>query len=165
MSYLKRTTLVLFSALMLNGASISAEEIPIDRHELKMSPELIEILRAEMRELLTGVQSLPAAIAIANWQSVANTSSQIRASYILDKELTAAQRKELNIALPEHFKRLDADFHLEAKKLELAAEAHDAQLSTFHFYRLLEACTACHAMYASSKFPGFLPPVNATHDH
>lgn len=34
MSYLKRTTLVLFSALMLNGASISAEEIHTDRHEL-----------------------------------------------------------------------------------------------------------------------------------
>lgn len=90
---------------------------------------------------------------------------QIRASYILDKELTAAQRKELNISLPEHFKRLDADFHLEAKKLEIAAKTHDAQLSAFHFYRLLETCTACHAMYAASKFPGFLPPVNATHDH
>ena len=102
---------------------------------------------------------------MADWKSVANTGAQMRASYILDKKLTAAQRKELGTSLPEHFKRLDADFHLESKKLEEAATNHDAQLSAFHFYRLIETCTACHSIYATSKFPGFTPTIKHTHDH
>jgi len=165
MVYLKLITRVLLGAVILGGTAVSAQEAPSTKHDLEISTELIEMLRAEMRELLAGIQSLSAGIAMADWGSVANTSTQIRASYILDKKLTAAQKKELGASLPEHFKRLDADFHLEAKKLEMAAANHDAQLSAFHFYRLIEACTTCHAMYATSRFPGFAPAAKQDHDH
>jgi hypothetical protein len=165
MFYLNRISLVFLSVVMLSVVSASAQETPSAKNDLKISAELLEMLRAEMRALLTGVQSLPAGIAMADWKSVANTGAQMRASYILDKKLTAAQRKELGTSLPEHFKRLDADFHLESKKLEEAATNHDAQLSAFHFYRLIETCTACHSIYATSKFPGFTPTTKHTHDH
>ena len=160
-----RISLVFLSVVMLSVVSASAQEIPSAKNDLKISAELLEMLRAEMRALLTGVQSLPAGIAMADWKSVANTGAQMRSSYILDKKLTAAQRKELGTSLPEHFKRLDADFHLESKKLEEAATNHDAQLSAFHFYRLIETCTACHSIYATSKFPGFTTITKHTHDH
>jgi len=162
---MNRITLIFLCAITFNGVPVSAQETPSAKHVLRLSPGLLELLRAEMRALLSGVQSLPAGIATADWKSVAETSSRIRASYILDQNLTLAQRKELSTSLPEHFKRLDSDFHLEAKKLEAAALNHDAQLSSFHFYRLIETCTTCHAIYATSKFPGFSPAAKQTHDH
>jgi hypothetical protein len=165
MFYIHRISLVFLSVAMLGVVPLSAQETPPAGNELKISPELLEMLRAEMRALLSGVQSLPAGIAMADWKSVATTGAQMRASYILDQELTAAQKKELGASLPEHFKRLDADFHLESKKLEEAATNHDAQLSAFHFYRLIETCTACHSVYAAAKFPGFTPTTEHTHDH
>lgn len=102
---------------------------------------------------------------MADWKNLANISARIQASSILEKKLTAAQRNELSTSLPEYFKRLDADFRLEAKKLEAAAINHDTQLSAFHFYRLIESCTACHTIYATSKFPDFSPITEHTHEY
>lgn len=157
-------TLLLLGVLTLSVGSVSAQT-PTAKGDLQLSPELIELLRAEMRALLIGVQSLPVGIATADWKSVADTSAQIRGSYILEQKLTPAQKKELSTALPEHFKRLDSHFHLEAGKLEAAALNHDAQLSAFYYYRLIESCTACHMQYAPSRFPDFSPAKKHAHEH
>lgn len=162
---MNRIALIFLGTFSLNVGLVSAQEVPVAKSDLELSPELMELLRAEMRALLSGVQSLPVGIATADWKSVADASGQIGASYILDQKLTPAQKKELNTSLPEHFKRLDAHFHLEAKKLEAAAANHDAQLSAFHYYRLIETCTACHTIYAPSKFPGFSPDAKHEHNH
>lgn len=162
---MNRNTLILLSALSLSVGSVSAQEVPTANGDLQLSPELIELLRAEMRALLSGVQSLPGGIATADWRSVVETSAEIRSSYILDQKLTPGQKKELSASLPEHFKRLDSQFHLEAKKLEAAAATHDALLSAFHYYRLLETCTTCHAIFAPSRFPGFSSDATHAHDH
>jgi len=165
MIFLKHTTFIFLITMVFCYVPASAQEPHPAKNDLQLSPELIEVLRAEMRALLTGIQSLAAAIATADWKNVADTSAQIRASYILDQKLTPAQRNELNVSLPEYFKRLDSGFHLEAKKLEAAATNRDEQLATFHYYRLIESCTACHAIYAVSRFPGFKPSGEATHEH
>jgi len=165
MIFLKRTTFIFLITMVFCYVPASAQEPPPAKNDLQLSPELIEVLRAEMRALLTGIQSLAGAIATADWKSVADKSAQISASYILDQKLTPAQRNELNVSLPEYFKRLDSGFHLEAKKLEAAATNRDEQLATFHYYRLIESCTACHAIYAVSRFPGFKPSGEATHEH
>jgi len=165
MASINRFSFIFLAAIALSGVSVSAQEAPSGKHDLQLSPQLMELLRAEMRALLSDVQLLPAGIATADWRSVADTSAQISASYILEQKLTAAQREELSNSLPEHFKRLDSNFHLEAKKLEAAAANHDAQLSAFHYYRLIEACTVCHTTYAESTFPGFAPATKSSHDH
>lgn len=157
-------TSLLLVMLTLGVGSVSAQP-PTAKGDLNLSPELFELLRTEMRALLVGAQSLPVGIATADWKSVADTSAKIRGSYILEQKLTPAQKKELSIALPEHFKRLDSHFHLEAGKLEAAALNHDAQLSAFHYYRLIESCTACHMQYAPSRFPGFSPDKKHVHEH
>jgi hypothetical protein len=165
MYYINRVTLLFIGLLSLCVGAVNAQEVPATKSDLQLSPDLVELLRAEMREILIGVQSLPVGIATADWKSVADTSAIITGSYILEQKLTPAQKTELNISLPEHFKRLDAQFHLEAKKLEAAALNHDAQLATFHYYRLIETCTACHTNYAPSRFPGFSALKKHSHEH
>lgn len=133
--------------------------------ELALSTEVRELLRAEMREVATGTQQLTVAIAGADWATVAATANRIRASYIMAKRLSSVQRAELEGALPERFKLLDAGFHDRAGRLAAAATAHDAELTVFHYSRLVETCTTCHAEFARTRFPGFGPPAEPEHHH
>ncbi len=152
-------------SLCIAAVPAHAAEGPAGKPALELSPELMELLREEMRAILSGVQAMPAAIAMADWPKIADIGSRISASYILAQKLTPEQRHELHHSLPGYFKRLDADFHAEARKLETAATQHDSQLVAFHYYRLVESCTACHAVYATERFPGFSPATDAGHHH
>ena len=118
-----------------------------------------------MREIAEGVQRIALAVATADWQTVRETSAMIHQSYLMAKELTPEQAKELAQALPERFKQLDAEFHQRAAKLGAAASAHDAELAVFHYARLIESCAGCHSAYARSRFPGFGPPIQQDHHH
>lgn len=133
--------------------------------DIQLSPAVLSLLKAEMGEIAGGMQGVPLALASADWQSIHHTSKQIRDSYIMDKQLTAAQAKELEAALPAYFKRLDAAFHQRAAKLGAAAAAHDPEQVAFQYSRLLESCTQCHATYAKTRFPGFSAPVAQGHAH
>ena len=140
-----------------------AAEPPAPQPGIKLSPDLQNLLRAEMREITTGVQGIAVSLATADWQSIQETSAKIRTSYIMEKKLTPAQAKELEQALPEQFKQLDAEFHQRAERLGVAAAAHDPELVAFHYSRLVESCALCHAAFAKSRFPGFSPPVQQNH--
>jgi len=133
----------------------SAAETQAVRQDLKLSPEVLNLLRAEMGEIAGGVQAIALALAIADWKSIQETSRKIRDSYIMEKQLTAAQAEELERALPDHFKQLDRAFHQRAEKLGEAAAVHDSKLAAFHYSRLIESCALCHSVYARSRFPGF----------
>lgn len=132
---------------------------------IKLSPDLQNLLRAEMREITTGVQGIAVSLATADWQSIQETSTKIRTSYIMEKKLTPAQAKELEQALPEQFKQLDAEFHQRAERLGVAAAAHDPELVAFHYSRLVESCALCHAAFAKSRFPGFSSPAQQGQHH
>lgn len=156
---------LLFVAFVLAGTPVAADEPPTLGQGLQLSPGLTGLLRTEMRSILEDMQALPAGIATANWPGVASAAGRIRDGYILKQKLTEAQRHELHTALPEYFKRLDESFHGEAEKLREAALQHDAQLTSFHYYRMLETCTACHEVYSPGRFPGFLRMPKAEHQH
>jgi hypothetical protein len=160
-----RTTFIFLVTMVFGCMSAGAQETRSTQNDLHLSPQLADLLRAEMRALLIGIQSIASGIATADWKTVADKSAKIRASYILDQKLTPGQREELDTLLPEYFKRLDSDFHIEAEKLEAAAAYHDSQIVTFHYYRLIETCTTCHAIYATSRFPGFKPSTENAHRH
>jgi len=133
--------------------------------EVQLSPDLLALLRAEMVEITGGMQSITFFLATADWHSIQETSEKIRDSYIMKMKLSAAQIEELEQALPERFKQLDAEFHHRAGKLGTAAGAHDAELVAFQYSGLLETCTVCHAAYAGSRFPGFASDVPKEHAH
>ncbi|MCG3200366.1 MAG: hypothetical protein NFCOHLIN_00218 [Gammaproteobacteria bacterium] len=133
---------------------------------LAISPELRELLREEMRGISKGMEALVTAIATGDWKMVTDTSARIRASYIMEQRLTAAQKDELETELPEVFKLMDANFHREAGNLGHAAEVRDAELTSFYFYRMVESCVACHSAYATTRFPNLVtdaPPEAREH--
>lgn len=158
-----RKPLTAILATLLLTLSVAHAQQPAG--DVRLSPQLRGLLQEEMREVARGTQTLAIALSSADWKTLHDTSAKIRASYILEKKLTAAQKRELEHALPAGFKQLDADFHARAEKLALAAEARDHELAAFHFSRMVESCAACHSNYAKARFPGFVAPTPATHGH
>lgn len=148
----------------VSAAPVAQQELP-GPGEIRLSPALLELLRAEMREIAGGVQVISVSLATGNWDAVHDAAASIRASYIMEKSLSAEQAEELERSLPEPFKLLDAEFHARAEKLAAAAAAHDAEVAGFHYARLLETCTRCHASFAATRFPGFVAPVRGGHQH
>ena len=133
--------------------------------DLRLSPPVRRLLQQEMREVARGTQTLAIALATADWKTLHDTAAMIRSSYIMNKQLTAVQKHELEHALPAGFKQLDAEFHGRAEKLALAAEARDHELAAFHYSRLVESCAVCHSGYAKARFPGFASFTPPAHGH
>lgn len=131
------------------------QEPPEAHDAIDLSPDTLMLLQAEMRELAVASQAMVISYVSGDWKSIQRIGEQIRASYVIEQNLTDAQKQELADKLPERFKRLDADFHARAARLESAAANANAELVAFHYYRLLESCAACHSEYAASRFPGF----------
>ena len=133
-----------------------------DRLNVQMSPALQKLFVEEMRELLTGVRTVAAGLAVGDWKGIAATSARMQHSYVLEKKLTPTQEEDIS-QLPDGFRALDENFHLRANNLKRAAIAHDAEAATFQFSRLLEACITCHTRFAQTRFPAFGERV--AHDH
>lgn len=151
-------TIIAISSMAPVSVPSHAAESHSQQDGIVLSPDVLNLLREEMREIAGGVQGVALSLATADWKSIEETSARIRASYIMEKKLTSAQAKELENALPEQFKRLDAEFHQRADKLGAAAAAHDPELAVFHYSRLVESCIRCHASFAVKRFPGFAAP-------
>ncbi|MGB5440289.1 MAG: cytochrome c [Gammaproteobacteria bacterium] len=130
-----------------------------------LSADLLNLLVEEMRAIAAGVQGVALSLAYGDWKSIEETAEKIQASYIMEQKLTASQARELQQALPGHFKQLDAEFHSRAGRLGAAAAAHDPELVAFHYSRLMESCALCHAAYAGKRFPGFSTHVQQGHHH
>lgn len=156
---------IVIGGLVTVPVQTNAAEPYIPRQDIKLSPDVLNLLRAEMGEIATGVQGIALSLASADWESIHETSIKIRDSYIMQKKLTPAQAKELNQALPARFKQLDAEFHQRAEKLGAAATTHDPELVAIQYSRLIENCTLCHSAYAKSRFPGFSSTTQQDHHH
>ena len=157
---------IICSVALFGGAGPAGAEAPAGSDQaVTLSPDVLDLLRQEMREISGAVQRIPLALAAGDWKVIEDTSAAIRASYILEKALTPSQARELEHSLPERFKHLDAEFHHRAGELELAARAHDYEVAAFHYSRLLETCARCHSEYAGSRFPGLAPPAREEHQH
>ena len=158
-------TMIVIGGLATVSVHTCAAEPHAVRRDIELSPDVSNLLRAEMGEIAGGIQGIALSLVTADWMSIQETSRKIQASYIMEKKLTAAQAKELEQALPEYFKQLDTEFHQRAERLGEAAAAHDSELVAFHYSRLIESCTVCHSAYAKSRFPGFSSPAHQGHSH
>jgi hypothetical protein len=120
-----------------------------------LSPGLRKLLSQEMLALQKGMMFLVPELASGNWQEVEKISKKIKASYILKKQLTKEQAKELHSKLPATFIELDQSFHKDAGKLAKMAENKNAELANFYFYKMNNACIQCHSKFAKHRFKAF----------
>lgn len=121
---------------------------------LSMSADLLELYRAEMRQLLLGTQAIALALPTGDWEGIIATSRQMQESYVLEGELTDAQVREI-AGFPESFQELDQAFHARTERLAAAAAGKDAESAAYQFSRLLETCAVCHSRFAQERFPTF----------
>jgi len=156
---------ILMVSLAITTDIVRAEGDKHQGESITLSPDLLALLQAEMREITVGVQKIPVAIAQGDWETLAQTSESIRSSYIMAKSLTKEQKHTLKSNLPARFKQLDSAFHERAGKLADAAQARDFELASYHYSRLIESCAQCHSLYAGDKFPGFGTAEEHGHQH
>ena len=139
-----------------------AEDVPNHRssdasnQEFRLSPELRQLLVAEMVAVRDGMMSLIPAISSGNWTEVAEISMKLHDGYIMKQKLSKSQIEELHHSLPVGFQELDHSFHHSARMLADAADAKNADVVNFYFFKLNEACVSCHSKFAIHRFPGFI---------
>lgn len=151
--------------IWIGGSIACAQEPPILTDDLQLSQDLRTLLQTEMREIAGASQAVVMSFVMGDWQSIRRISEQIRASYVMERNISDSQKQELEDKLPDHFKRLDSEFHARAARLGLAAAAEDPEIIAFHYYRMLETCATCHAAFAKSRFPGFSSEAPEIHHH
>ncbi len=161
----KQIILTVLGTMFLGSTTAHAQASSASPNDLQLSQEVRGILQAEMREIAVAVQALVLSLASGDWESIETISENIRASYVMEKNLTDSQRHELEDRLPEYFKRLDAEFHARAEKLGLAATRQDPEAVAFQYYRLVESCATCHSAFAKTRFPGFSSTSPEKHRH
>jgi hypothetical protein len=150
------TTIALLSCLP-QLALAEGNEHPTTAHgteSVHLSPGLTELLNQEMTAIEKGMMDLIPAISGGEWDTAAAIGKNIQASFILKQKLTAAQKEELHRVLPPLFIEMDQTFHKSAGMLAHAAEMKNADVVNFYFYKMNDACVACHAKFASKRFPG-----------
>lgn len=156
--------LILPVLITVSACSLTAEKSDVHNnlHQINLPVDIQDLLRQEMQAIEQAMQKLISSIATADWQKTVAIAEQIQASYILQQNISADQKRTLQHLLPEQFKKLDQAFHHHAGMLAHAAKAKNADVVNFYFYKLSDSCVQCHSNYARSRFPGF---SNLTNHH
>jgi hypothetical protein len=160
------TLIVMFliTALVF-AAEHGHHEKPAPENGLHLSPELRNLLNQEMAAIQQGMMDLVPAIAAGDWDAAAGIGKKIKASYIMKQKLTAKQKEELHRLLPPGFIEMDQNFHNSAGMLAHAAEMKNADVVNFYFFKLNQACVACHGKFASKRFPALAEPAGGEEHH
>lgn len=131
----------------------------------KLTPKLNELLTDEMRSIRQAMTHILDGLIVGDHSIVENMASQIKASFILQQQLSEKDKKDLMAVAPQAFLKLDGEFHETAGKLSQAAQAQDYELQRYYFSKLIDSCQACHSEYVTDKFPGFSGAAPAGHVH
>lgn len=150
--------------IMLLGinSALALESTPVAP---RLTPKLQKLFTEEMIAVQAASQQILVGLVAGDHPLVAKQAQAIHDSFILDKNLTAQDRKHLETALPRAFLELDAAFHQLAAKLAEAARHKDMDLQTYYFGRMVESCQICHSQYATDKFPAYGGKTPAAHAH
>jgi hypothetical protein len=139
--------------VMTSAQQAAHDESPDAGRELKLTPELSQMLVQEMQALQESVMGLIPAISSGNWERIAAIGRNIHDSYIMQQALSDAQIEALHQSLPARFQELDHALHHSAFQLSQAASKHNIDTVLFYFYKLNAGCVACHSRYARKRFP------------
>ncbi len=121
----------------------------------KLTPTLRDLLREEMIAIEDASKQILSALIAGEDARVAELAQRIHDSFILQQEMTDEDRAALMEAVPTGFVEQDRAFHGISAALADAARAKDRARQHEEYGRMLEACSACHADYATDRFPTF----------
>jgi hypothetical protein len=144
--------LALAASLALGGLALAQDTEPVSP---KLTPKLQDLVRKEMLSINGASQQILAALVAGDDARVAELAQQIHDSFILRQSMTPEDKADLMAAVPEGFVQQDRAFHEISAELARAARDGSRMGQHEHFNRMIEACSACHAQYATDRFPGF----------
>ena len=148
-----KTTAVLATALVVvSMAPVTAQEAP-EPVGPKLPPKVRGLLLQEMNAVLGATHEILDALVRGQDAVVAEKAQAIHDSFILKQEMTAADRQALKQAAPKAFVERDRAFHGLTGRLAEAARQGDAARQRALFADMVDACAACHARYATNRFP------------
>lgn len=139
------------AATLLIGVTALAQE-PVGP---KLPGELRALLLREMNAIQNASLEIQGALIRGEDARVAELAQGIHDSFILRQEMTEADRKALQAAVPRAFVERDRAFHELTGELAAAARAGEDARQRALFGEMVAACAACHARYATNRFPGF----------
>lgn len=144
--------LALVACVALSGFALAQDIEPVTP---KLTPKLQDLLRKEMLSIDDASQQILAALVRGDDARVAELAQQIHDSFILRQSMTPEDKADLMAAVPDGFVRQDRAFHEISAALAKAAREGDRARQQEHFSQIIKACSACHAQYATNRFPHY----------
>lgn len=137
--------LLILAAPVLAGPVLVTEEL---------SAGTRSVLVLEMQAIAEAMGRIHTALVTGDHAGVATDARNIEASFVLNKQLTAAQRHEIHTRMPGEFLAADQAFHQLAGELAEVAERRDLAQERALFNAMSEACESCHVRFAGKRFAG-----------
>jgi hypothetical protein len=137
------------------SAPEAAEELPL----AGLSPRYRQLLRQEMVQIEGASMRLLSHLARGEAALAASTAAAVRDTFLLRRNLSAAELAELVAQLPPGFLERDGRFHQTAGALAAAAGSGDLGQAVRLYGELVEGCAGCHSRFAAGRFPGFTGAV------
>lgn len=148
---------------LLAGGPVSAQDPAAEPEDAagaavgpKLPPRVRGLLLEEMAAVLEATQRILDALVRGEAATVAEQAQAIHDSFILEQEMTDADRQALLAAVPPAFVERDQAFHELAADLAAAGRDGDDARQRELFAAMVEACAGCHARYATNLFPAFV---------
>lgn len=141
---------VLLAATLSAGPGAAQEPEPVTP---RLTPKLQGLLVQEMNAVLAASQEILGALVRGEDAVVAEKAQAVHDSFIMQQQMTEQDRKDLMQAVPQAFVERDRAFHQLTGELAGAARAGDRARQHDLFAHMVEACSACHARYATDRFP------------
>ena len=136
--------------ILIGGFAATAQQVQPVSPEL--TPKLRELLRKEMLSIEDASKQILSHLIAGEDAKVAELAQQIHDSFILQQSMTPEDKQDLMAAVPEDFVTRDRAFHKLSADLAQAARDGDRSAQHQKFGQMVEACTACHALYATDRF-------------
>ncbi|MDI1253302.1 cytochrome c [Thermomonas sp.] len=142
-------------AAPMPAATASAEKQPVNINVgAQLPPKVRGLLIQEMQAILGATQAIQAAIVQGDHETVASKAQAIHDSFIMDQQMTAADKQALLAAVPDAFLERDKAFHEISAQLAQAGRDRDTKHELRQFSEMVDGCVACHTQYATARFPG-----------
>lgn len=118
-----------------------------------LPPKVRGLLLQEMNAVLAATKNIVDALVRGQHEIVAQEAQAIHDSFIMQQEMTPADKQALMGAVPKAFLERDQAFHQVSARLAAAARESDTGQQQKLFSEMVNACVECHSAHAIDRFP------------